>query len=161
MGKRMRFFIVLIMVMMLAGCAGKEAETPEREATDSGSVALPVSTEYVFLTEEETEEEKAVWKDNALDDYIAVLNVPVTAEKVEGTINGGMGGRFLSERGCIFHKNHMFPISKNDWYGINGYLPDGGEYQARLELDKVEGEYGYFTLGNLSGKKGSVAYKKV
>ena len=161
MGKRMRFFIVLIMVMMLAGCAGKEAETSEREATDSGSVALPVSTEYSFLTEEEEAgEEGTVWKDNAVDDYTAVINLRVAAETVKGTISGGVGGVFLSELGCIFHKQHLFPLSKDNWYGVNGYLPEGEEFKASFNL-KADDEYGYFNIGNLSGEKGYAAFKIV
>lgn len=161
MGKAMRFLLVLIMAAMLAGCAGKGAETRERETTDLGSEALPESTEYVFLTEEEeTGEEETVWKDNALDDYTAVMNLKAVAETVKGEISGGSGGYFLSELGCIFHRRHVFALSKDNWYGVNGYTPEGEEFKAKVDLKEDE-EYSYFSIGNLSGKKGYIACKSV
>ena len=142
-------------VLMITGCGGKlkTGSDPANNNEIQGNSVATAPSEFSFL-----EDEQLVWQDNRLDDYYATISMHVAAENVEGTIQGGRGGIYLSENGCVFFRNHLYSSYKNNWSGVNGYTLDGEEYSLKIEIDPDQTGLQVDALGMLSGKKGYVAF---
>jgi hypothetical protein len=104
--KRMMFW-TLAACVLLSGCLkGNGNNETRKDGLESTKY-----DEIVFLTDEGD-----AWKDNALDDLHAVINLPVQINEPEGAIEGGRAKYIVGEEGCILFKNHLFKTNKKFFF---------------------------------------------
>ena len=108
--------ILLSATMILAGCGEKEMDVSGDGISD---VKESLSTnEFQFLDEEDKTLQESMsdgderidnpWVDNALDDFSAVINLPIdNVKKTAGEISVG-GRKFVCEAGFVQHEEHRF-----------------------------------------------------
>jgi len=148
-GKRMLVGVILAS-LILCGCQGKDGSTDEwlfPVNTFSGE-----SVEYEFLGDVNLE-----WKDNSLDDWQAVTNLPMEEVKANGEQAGGRMSFFACEHGAVRFKNHLLGY-KNSWSGASGITPEGEEFSERITVDSERIGMQVDLLGPVSGRNGFVAF---
>lgn len=150
--KRMRQALVfLVMILLLAGCHGKEKTMSgqTKENVFSGETC-----EFQFLDDVEL-----AWKDNSLDDWQAVINLPIKDELAEGDQAKGRGDFMLNEAGCTFFRNHVTSYYKKDWSGVSVITAEGEGYSKRIEANSDWEGLQVSLLGSTAGGTGYVACK--
>lgn len=124
--------LVSALAVQLCGCGEPNVETTENsgtaEAESSGtSLESGPSEEDIFLSLADVP-----WKDNSLDAYSAVLNMPLQYTESEDAINGGVCVYFLRSTGASVFKKHLFPEADDCWDEIKTVSDQGEETSFRL-----------------------------
>ena len=148
-GKRMLAGVVLAS-LILWGCQGKKGSVDESSLPVSLSSGEAV--EYDFLGDVNLE-----WKDNSLDDWQAVTNLPVEEVKANGEQAGGRTSFFVCEGGAVRFKNHLLGY-KNSWSGASGITPEGEKFSEKITADPQRVGIQADLLGPVSGRDGYVAF---
>ena len=146
--------IFFAMTLLLGGCQGKnEPMDITADSTDSSSYE---STKFEFVEDVELD-----WKDNSLDDWQAVINLPMEEVKAEGEQFGGRMTYVVGECGAVRFKNHLIGSYKKDWSGVNGITSLGEKFSKKITIDPEYVGMQIDLLGSVSGKKGYVASRDV
>ena len=157
--------ILLSATMILAGCGEKEMDVSGDGISD---VKESLSTnEFQFLDEVDKTLQESMsdgderidnpWVDNALDDFSAVINLPIdNVKKTAGEISVG-GRKFVCEAGFVQHEEHRFQDSRKSWDQTNRISLDGKKYAFEIEAEPDREGLQVMDLGPISGRNGYVA----
>ena len=103
--KKITFLAVcftITLVMAACGRAGTSVSAPSDIPKEQIKDNSDVPENYEFLGEVEL-----AWKDNSLDDWQAVINLPLKELKADGEQLGGAIRYFAGEGGAVRFKNHL------------------------------------------------------
>lgn len=149
-GKKAFIHIVLAATILLGGCQVKEEATEGRTIQNTPA---PEPGNYEFLGEVEL-----AWKDNSLDDWQAVINLPLKELKADGEQLGGAIRYFAGEGGAVRFKNHLVGSYKKNWSGVSGINVMGEEFAETITPDSDREGMQIDLLGPIAGENGYVAY---
>lgn len=140
--KRVKSVLMLFLfpVILLWGCNGEEPQERDninirQEQSSSGeSAALPSQEQDIaaakpFVWGDLLEESS--WRDNTLDNYTAVMHLPLLPQQTEGEIGGIWEYALGSTCGAVY-KKHFFDTAEDNWEEFKTVTEQGEEDSVRL-----------------------------
>lgn len=142
--------IVLTIAFLLAGCKAQNTATEDNlEKKD----VVSEMTEYELLSDIDL-----AWKDNSLDDWQAIFNLPMEEIKEDGEQLSGTVKYFVCEKGAIRFKNHLAGSYKKNWSGVSGTSVQGSEFAEKIVLDTERVGMQIDLMGPIAGTEDYIAY---
>jgi len=109
--------------------SGAEDSETSLESKPSGGESSDPKGEDLFLSLEDIP-----WRDNSMDAYSAVINVPLRHTEPEGAMVGGAGAYILGSNGVSVFKKHLFEQVDDCWDEVKAVSDQGGETSFRLDF---------------------------
>ncbi|MCM1192360.1 MAG: ABC transporter substrate-binding protein [Butyrivibrio sp.] len=113
------------------GTGEENQESSEKNDIPAGNTDF--AGEDLFLSLEDMP-----WRDNSLDAYAAVINMPLQYTKQEGTIDGGISAYILGDTRASVFKKHLFEEPSECWDEIKTVTAQDTE--TSFHLDFKEGQ---------------------
>lgn len=135
-------FLCIFLAAFLCSCSGENPDNQENvvegqnastESVDSGREEMIPSVDDLFSGELLLEEE--AWRDNTLDDYTAVMHLPLRPQQPEGELGGGRQIALGSSCGAVF-KKHLLGSAADSWDELKIVACQGEENSVRLAFHK-------------------------
>lgn len=145
---RVSIFLAALTVMQLCGCgAGTEG------ILNSSTAKEEESAETYESVLDAAAISSLAGKDNSLDIYSAVINIPLQVEQPEGAIRGGGSEIFLGNSRAFYFKKHLFEEVENCWDEI-AFVTMEGE-KGSISFDRQSQLWG---IGPVLGTDHYIAY---
>lgn len=133
------FFCILagILAFQLCGCGEADHESVEDGSTaDAGNVGTSAENsssegEDLFLSLADLP-----WRDNSLDAYSAVLNLPLRYTEPEGAVDGGAMAYVLGSARASVFKKHILQETSDNWDEIKTVTDQRVETSFRLAFQE-------------------------
>ena len=130
--------LYLLAAVLLCSCGGEE---PANRGDAAGEQDAFVETEDPGRKEQAESEgnlffgdmllEEEPWRDNTLDDYTAVLHLPLVPQRPEGEL-GGMWEYALGDTCGAVYKKHVLGSAEDSWEELKIVTDQGDENSVRL-----------------------------
>lgn len=145
--------IAFMVTLLFSGCGVKNGSDGMKTADNASTES---TTEYQFLVEQDL-----VWKDNSIDAFQAVFNIPIQEIRSDGEVaSSGTTHLFAGENGAVRFKNHYLG-SKNSWSGVSGINLQGEEFNRNIFPDYDGMGVPVHYVGPMAGDTNFVGYRFV
>lgn len=132
--KRIICYILLtvILTLQICGCSANTGQLQGAKNTETDQDSVSPDAGEIFGDPEGAPDALAVMqlsgRDNSLDAYSAIANIPLQVEEPEGAVTGGGSNIFLGNSRAYYFKKHLFQNVEQCW--------------DELAFSTVEGEKG-------------------
>ncbi len=113
--------VILILSVSFGGCGVEEQSAAEPRDLRAAIDAL--SAEQI--------------KDNSLDSYAMVQNVPLQVQVPDGVLEGGVGNLFLGVSRAFYFKKHLFDTAEKSWDELAYASASGETGSLRIDWGKL------------------------